>query len=313
MALAATVFQDFNDSGVASGDLTTTSRTFNAGELIVVCYVNEGNTNPTNVLTIVNSATAQTWTPRGNAANTAATDNCQVNIWSCVMSVTQAMTISITGTSGSLRDALIWTIQNSGQNATTPIPAGNVFSGASGHNVSQSITPTSVGSDLWMVAGDFGATNTFAAIGGCTLDQLHNSAGAATFALIRPSTQPLTSTSPVTLGETDTGGTIAWVAFEIQSTGAPTINTQPQNQAVYAGQTATFTIAATTSAGTLHYQWKNDGINVGTDSTTYAPTVAVSDDQSLINCVVSDDNGSTTSDTAILTVYGTAAIAWFGF
>lgn len=100
------------------------------------------------------------------------------------------------------------------------------------------------------------------------------------------------------------------IAFKEAAT-SPTINTQPADQYVYAGQVATFTISATTSGGTLHYQWKDDGANVGTDSSTYAPTAAVGDNGSIITCVVSDDNGSTTSMDAHLFVAGVAATMWW--
>jgi hypothetical protein len=90
----------------------------------------------------------------------------------------------------------------------------------------------------------------------------------------------------------------------------PTINTQPANVTVYLGQVATFTISATTSGGTLHYQWKDDASNVGTDSSTYAPTPALSDSGSLITCDVSDDNGTTTTSSALLTVLPSSKVSW---
>jgi hypothetical protein len=89
----------------------------------------------------------------------------------------------------------------------------------------------------------------------------------------------------------------------------PVITSQPLPQTVYAGQAATFTIAAT-GTGTLHYQWKDDGANVGTDSAAYTPTTVLSDNGSIIACVVTDDNGSTTSSTATLFVLPTSSSAW---
>jgi len=89
----------------------------------------------------------------------------------------------------------------------------------------------------------------------------------------------------------------------------PTITAQPNNQSVYVGQTATFTVTAT-GTGTLHYQWKDDGSNVGTDSSTYAPTVALADNGSIIRCDVSDDNGTTPSNNVLLTVSPVSTAAW---
>jgi len=106
-------------------------------------------------------------------------------------------------------------------------------------------------------------------------------------------------------------GHLALKYVVLRNAAAPTINTQPADQYVYAGRTATFTISATSSGGTLHYQWKKNGSNVGTDSSTYAPVAAVSDNGAIITCVVSDDNGSVTSMDAHLFVYGDASVAWW--
>lgn len=92
-------------------------------------------------------------------------------------------------------------------------------------------------------------------------------------------------------------GTIA--AFKL----APRIDTQPVSQSVFSGQTATFTIAATTSGGTLHYQWKFDGANVGSDSNSYARSLCVAADSGkTVSCDVTDDNGTTSSATVNLYV-----------
>jgi len=82
----------------------------------------------------------------------------------------------------------------------------------------------------------------------------------------------------------------------------PTITAQPTNQTVFYGATATFNITAT-GTGTLHYQWKFNGSNVGSDSSSYARTNCVfTDDDAAITCDVTDDNGTTTSSTAYLFV-----------
>lgn len=84
---------------------------------------------------------------------------------------------------------------------------------------------------------------------------------------------------------------------------APRIDTQPVSQSVFSGQTATFTIAATTSGGTLHYQWKFDGANVGSDSNSYARSLCVAADSGkTVSCDVTDDNGTTSSATVNLYV-----------
>jgi hypothetical protein len=81
----------------------------------------------------------------------------------------------------------------------------------------------------------------------------------------------------------------------------PSISAHPQNSTKIVGQTAQFTVAAT-GTGTLHYQWKKDGTNIGTDSDTLSFVTVIGDNGVQITCVVTDDNGSTTSNAATLTV-----------
>lgn len=76
----------------------------------------------------------------------------------------------------------------------------------------------------------------------------------------------------------------------------PSIDVPPQQQFALSGSTATFNVSATTSGGTLHYQWKLNGSNVGTDSSSYATsTLSMSDDASYVSVVVTDNNASVTS------------------
>ena len=89
---------------------------------------------------------------------------------------------------------------------------------------------------------------------------------------------------------------------------APTITTPPTNQSVTAGNTATFTVAA--SGENLSYQWQQStdngqswtdisGANAAT-YTTAATTTSMNGYQ--YRCVVSNSAGSVTSDAATLTV-----------
>ena len=100
------------------------------------------------------------------------------------------------------------------------------------------------------------------------------------------------------------------VTFKELLTG-PTINTQPASTQADIGGTASFTIAATSSGGALSYQWKFNGSNVGSNSTTYTRSGIVSTDQnSSITCVVTDSNGSVTSNAAIFTLNTSAVYLW---
>src|SRR5439155_986030 len=84
---------------------------------------------------------------------------------------------------------------------------------------------------------------------------------------------------------------------------APAITTQPVNQSVTAGQTATFTIAATGTAP-LSYQWQKNGTAIaGATSSTYVtPGATTTDSGATFNVVVSNSKGSVTSGPATLTV-----------
>jgi invasion protein IalB len=84
---------------------------------------------------------------------------------------------------------------------------------------------------------------------------------------------------------------------------APTITTQPVNQTVTAGQTATFTVVATGTAP-LSYQWQKNGVNIaGATSTSYTtPATTTADSGSTFRVIVSNTAGTVTSSPATLTV-----------
>src|SRR4029077_8740996 len=77
---------------------------------------------------------------------------------------------------------------------------------------------------------------------------------------------------------------------------APTITTQPGNQTVTAGQTATFTVVATGTAP-LGYQWQKNGANIaGATATSYTtPATTTADSGSSFDVVVSNTAGTVTS------------------
>jgi hypothetical protein len=98
----------------------------------------------------------------------------------------------------------------------------------------------------------------------------------------------------------------------------PTINTQPTAQAVNEGSTATFTVAATASAGSLTYQWKRANRGSGTFSAvsgatsasyTTAATDCATDHGAQYQCAVTDSNGTTTTSNALLTVRSVTTVS----
>jgi Domain of unknown function (DUF4091)/Immunoglobulin domain len=84
---------------------------------------------------------------------------------------------------------------------------------------------------------------------------------------------------------------------------APRISTQPTSQTVTAGQTATFSVAATGTTP-LSYQWQKSGVAIsGATSSTYTtPATASSDSGTQFTVLVSNTVGSVTSSPATLTV-----------
>src|SRR5947208_16955102 len=87
----------------------------------------------------------------------------------------------------------------------------------------------------------------------------------------------------------------------------PSIATQPTNQTVTVGQTATFTVVATGTAP-LSYQWqKNTTAISGATSASYTtPATTSADNSAKFVVVVSNTAGSVTSNAATLTVNSAA-------
>jgi beta-glucanase (GH16 family) len=90
----------------------------------------------------------------------------------------------------------------------------------------------------------------------------------------------------------------------------PIITTQPADQNVAAGQTATFTVVASGIAP-LHFEWKKGSASVGTDAAVLSIVSAQASDAGSYSVIVSNSVGSRASAAAALTV-STAplGVAW---
>lgn len=84
---------------------------------------------------------------------------------------------------------------------------------------------------------------------------------------------------------------------------APSITTQPGNQTIFAGQTATFSVVAN-GTSPLSYQWRKNGavISGATSGSYTTPSEPISDNGALFSVVVSNSAGNVTSNSATLTV-----------
>lgn len=95
------------------------------------------------------------------------------------------------------------------------------------------------------------------------------------------------------------------LAISLSGTGMAglAIMSQPESQSVTAGQTATFSVVAT-GPGTLTYQWKTSGkaISGATAASYMVPATTSSENGAQFTVVVSDGQGSVTSNPATLTV-----------
>ena len=90
---------------------------------------------------------------------------------------------------------------------------------------------------------------------------------------------------------------------------APSITTQPTDQIVTEGQSATFTVAASGTTP-LTYQWVDNGSSIpGATSPTYTtPATASAQDGDHYTVVVSNVSGKVASSAAILTINTAPAI-----
>jgi len=133
-----------------------------------------------------------------------------------------------------------------------------------------------------------------------------NISGATLASYTTPATTTADSGSTFAVVVTNIAGTVTSGAATLTVNAAPvapTITTQPGNQTVIAGQTATFGVAATGTAP-LNYQWKKSGTAIsGATSASYTtPATTSSDNGAQFTVVVSNTAGSVTSNVATLTV-----------
>jgi len=84
---------------------------------------------------------------------------------------------------------------------------------------------------------------------------------------------------------------------------APSISQHPASLTRSEGQSATFTVVAS-GAQPLSYQWQRDGVNIpGANSASYMlNSVTLNDNGGTFRCIVTNDQGTATSNLATLTV-----------
>src|SRR6266478_3902024 len=133
-----------------------------------------------------------------------------------------------------------------------------------------------------------------------------NIAGATSSSYTTPATTTSDSSSTFQVAVSNSAGTVTSAAATLTVNAAPvapSITTQPASQTVTAGQTASFSVAATGTAP-LSYQWQRNGVAIGgaTSSNYTTPATTSSDNGAQFTVAVSNTAGSVTSNAATLTV-----------
>src|SRR6266404_5609073 len=175
---------------------------------------------------------------------------------------------------------------------------GHTFATAS-FSISGTITPTKGGSGATVsLSGTSSASTTTNGSGAYTFTGLPSGSYGIT-----PSSAGYTFT-PANQNVTLSAANMTGVNFSASASAvAPAITTQPVNQTVTAGQTATFSVAASGTAP-LSYQWQKNGaaISGATSSSYTTPATTSSDSGAQFTVVVSNSAGSVTGNAATLTV-----------
>jgi Immunoglobulin domain/Galactose oxidase, central domain len=85
--------------------------------------------------------------------------------------------------------------------------------------------------------------------------------------------------------------------------GPPKILNQPKSQSARIGQSVAFTVDAAGGTGTFHYVWSKDGVDLpGSDASSYAIASMTSGDAGSYRVKVTNDQGSTLSAAAALSL-----------
>jgi Immunoglobulin domain/Immunoglobulin I-set domain len=127
--------------------------------------------------------------------------------------------------------------------------------------------------------------------------------GATSNTYTTPPTTSGNSGSVYTVTVTNPGGTVTSAPATLTVNTTPLIVTQPANQTVNAGQTATFSVTASGTAP-LTYQWYKNGTAIGgaTTNTYTTPATVIGDSGSLFTVIVTNTAGTATGGPATLTV-----------
>ena len=186
--------------------------------------------------------------------------------------------------------------------SATTLNFGNV---AAGSNSPQTLTLTNTGTAAVTISQATVTGAGFSVVGGMSSVSIAAGQNQAFQFQFAPKTPGSVSGSVSIVSD----ATNSPLAVSLSGTGmaALAITTQPANQSVTAGQTATFSVAAS-GTGTLTYQWKKGGTSIGgaTAASYTTPATTSGESGTQFTVVVTDSTGSVTSNPATLTVTASA-------
>lgn len=197
-----------------SATIQASNAGWKTGDLITVAVTFQSNSAVT-AQTISNDGGVIDWVAEAEAS---AALNARIVLFAGRVKQPDApTTISVTAAAGSLLTCrkTLFVVAHRGD-AGRPVDDNsfNVFSGTGGADVTQSLSASGFGSCFWFVCADGNATNTFEAAAGCELLHTYDNPS-FTGAAIAPLQQPLQSGNAFTIGESETGGRVSWIAWEI--------------------------------------------------------------------------------------------------
>lgn len=276
---------------------------------VLVVVVNADTTSSAGGVNITVSGGGLTWVQKAESdAGTGSGQEGHVSIHRAVVGTGASMTIDVarTGSSTSRVSCKVYIVTG----ASTVSPDGQTATGGSTtDNISPSLTTLANGR-LFGGATDWGQTASDPSSTDIE-DAAHYVGNISCLSAYKSADHTSGTSQSINFDSIGASPNWNYALYEVRVAAAPTIDTQPRTQTVVTNAVATFTVAATTSGGTLHYQWKKNGSNVGTDSNSYAITATDSDNLSVITVDVTDDNGSVTSTSVYLVVVAAEPFGWF--
>ncbi len=312
-----------NITGATSNAYTTpATTTADSGSTFSVVVTNSAGSATSNNATLTVNAAAVAPSITSQPANQTITAG-QMAMFSVSASGTAPLSyqwrkngLYITGATSSSYTTPATTTADSG--STFSVVVTNSAGSATSNNATLTVNPAAVAPSITSQPASqtvpAGQTATFGVSAGGTAPMSYqwrkngtNITGATSSSYSTPATTTTDSGSTFSVVISNSAGSVssntATLTVNQAAAVAPSITTQPGNQTVTVGQTATFSVLATGTAS-LSYQWRKSGTNIsGANASSYTtPATSTADSGSTFSVVVSNSAGSATSNSASLMV-----------